>query len=74
MNHSNNIEITEDDIPRLAEIALKQAFDEALASGKSVLEARDGFLVEIFPDGTIQEIRQIAPPISMTSGQTISLQ
>ena len=42
----------EENIPILADAAVKQAYWQALASGSSVLVYEDGALVEIFPDGT----------------------
>lgn len=37
-------------IPELADIAFKQAYWAALASGSSVLISKNGDLVEVFPD------------------------
>lgn len=42
----NSLNYLEEHIPELADVAIKQAYWQALASGSSVLEARDGVLVE----------------------------
>lgn len=67
------IRYLEDHIPDLAEIAIKQAYWQALASGSHVLECRNGFLVEVHPDGTEKTIRKIKPPIKVSIGQRIEL-
>ena len=65
---------TADQIPMLAAMATKQAYERALAAGQSVLIADNGALVEISPDGSRRVIRQIAPNIPVKAGQVISLQ
>lgn len=59
----------EEKIPKLAELAVIQAYWSALASGRSVLEARDGVLVEVFPDGTEKIVKKIAPWTPVKKGQ-----
>jgi hypothetical protein len=61
-------------IPELAEIAFKQAYWAALASGSSVLISENGKLVEVFPDGTQKFIKQLPPPIPVTSGQKLEIE
>ena len=58
MRTDKELDFLENHIPDLAQSALKQAYVDTLSSGNSVLEAIDGKLVEIFPDGTkkIEEI------------------
>lgn len=53
------------EIQAFGPIAARKAIDEALASGSSVLIARNGFLVEIFPDGTEKTIKQLPPSHSL---------
>jgi hypothetical protein len=60
----------ENRIPKLAENAVKQARLRTLASGRSVIEAVDGNLIESRPDGTFKVIRSLAAPIPVTPGQT----
>lgn len=64
----------EEHIPGLAEAALKQAYWRTLASGNSVLQAEDGALVEIHPDGTKTFIKHLPPSIPVTIGQRLEIQ
>ena len=54
------IDYLEAQIPLLAELALRQAFWQSLASGHSVLIADNGKLVEVMPDGTRRFVKEIA--------------
>ncbi len=63
----------EEHIPEQAEMALKQAYWRALASGSSVLISENGALVEVHPDGTKRVIRQIPSPTPVTSGQRLEI-
>ncbi len=56
-------------IPELAEIAFKQAYWAALATGSSVLMSENGNLVEIFPDGTRKIIKPLPPSMRVKKGQ-----
>lgn len=58
-------------IPELAEVAFKQAYWAALATGSSVLMSENGNLVEIFPNGTRKIIKQLPPPMKVTRGQKV---
>ena len=64
-----SLQFLEDHIPELADAAFKQAYWKALASGSSVLEAVNGYIVEVFPDGTRKIIKQIGEPVPVTPGQ-----
>jgi len=68
-----SIQFLEAHIPELAEIAVKQAYWQALASGSSVLQCEDGVIYEIFPDGNRQEVKRIPPMTPATIGQRIDL-
>lgn len=61
-------------IPELAEIAFKQAYWAALASGSSVLISKNGKLVEVFPDGTEKFIKRLPSAIPVTRGQKWELE
>jgi hypothetical protein len=61
-------------IPELAEIAFKQAYWAALASGSSVLISKNGDLVEVFPDGTQKFIKRLPPAIPVTRGQKLEIE
>ncbi len=56
------IEYLEEQIPLLAESATRQAYWQTLASGDSVLIAKDGKIVEMMPDGTEKFVKEIAKP------------
>jgi hypothetical protein len=47
----------------VAAAAFLVARDEALAAGLSVLEAVDGVIYEVFPDGHRVIVKRIAPPV-----------
>ncbi len=61
----------EDHIPELAEVAFKQAYWAALASGSSVLMSENGNVVEIFPDGTRKIIKPLPPSTPVKPGQKL---
>jgi hypothetical protein len=60
-------------IPELAEVAFKQAYWAALATGSSVLLSENGNLVEVFPDGTRKFIKKLEPWIPVERGQKLEL-
>lgn len=64
----------EEHIPELADVAFKQAYWSALASGSSVLISENGNLVEIFPDGKQKIIKRLPPSISVVRGQKLEIQ
>ena len=59
----------EEKIPELADMALKQAYWRALAAGHSVLEAEDGVLYRVFPDGSREFVEKLPPRVPVTPGQ-----
>ena len=61
----------EEHIPELADVAFKQAYWSALASGSSVLVSENGDLVEVFPDGKHKFIKQLPPAIPVIRGQRL---
>lgn len=63
------IEFLEKHIPEQAQMALKQAYWQALASGSSVLICEDGHLLEQFPDGTRKVLKKIPAPTPVSPGQ-----
>ena len=65
--------MTEDDIAPLAGPAFAAAFHAAIAAGCSVLEARDGTLVEVLPDGTERVVREIARATAVKVGDRYSI-
>lgn len=65
------ISFLEAHIPELADVAFKQAYWAALASGSSVLISENGDLVEVFPDGKHKFIKHLPPAISVIRGQRL---
>jgi hypothetical protein len=61
----------EEHIPELADVAFKQAYWAALASGNSVLVSENGNLVEVFPDGKHKFIKHLPPATPVTRGQRL---
>ena len=59
----------ENRIPQLAERAVKRARSKALASGRCVIEAVDGKLIESHPDGTKKVLKYLPEPTHVTVGQ-----
>jgi hypothetical protein len=69
----SNIEILESQFPLLSGVAFHAARRQALESGLSVLQSEDGFIYEIFPDGTRRKVKEIEPPTSVRSGSKITI-
>ncbi len=68
------LDYLEEHIPELAEVAFKQAYWAALASGSSVLMSENDNLVEVFPDGKRTIIKKLPPSTPVTAGQKLDLQ
>lgn len=66
------IQFLEEQIPELAETAIKQAYWRALSSGHSVLERKNDDLVETFPDGTQKFIKKLPPYTILPIGTKIT--
>jgi hypothetical protein len=58
-------------IPELADVAFKQAYWAALASGSSVLVSENGDLVEVFPDGKHKFIKHLPAATPVIRGQKL---
>ena len=58
-------------IPELAEGAVKQAYCKTLASGRKVVEAVGGKLIESHPDGTSRVVKSLHAPIAVKPGQKL---
>ena len=56
-------------IPELAEGAVKQAYCKTLISGRRVVEAVNGQLVESHPDGSIKVLKKLEAPARVAVGQ-----
>ena len=53
------LDFLEQQIPILAETAMKQAYWQTLTSGNSVMIAENGFLIEVSPDGSRKVVKEI---------------
>jgi hypothetical protein len=71
--NEESMRFLEENIPLLADAAIKQAYWQALASGSSVLVCENDVLVETFPDGSRKVLKQLEPQTSATVGQRIEL-
>jgi hypothetical protein len=69
----SEIDYLETQIPELAQAAVTIAYWQALAAGHSVLEAHDGVIYEIFPDGGRRFVKQIEPPTPVEKGTKIHI-
>lgn len=67
------LDYLEEHIPEMIELALKQAYWAALASGSSVLTSEGGNLVEVFPDGKRKFIKKLPPSIPVIKGQKLQI-
>jgi len=63
----------EEQIPDLADLAVKQAYWQTLAAGYNVLESENNTIVEVYPDGTRRTIKQIPPAIPIAKGQRLEI-
>ena len=60
------LDFLEQQIPILAETAMRQAYWQTLTSGNSVMIAENGFLVEVSPDGSRKVVKEISEPFKVT--------
>ncbi|MBD0702566.1 MULTISPECIES: hypothetical protein [unclassified Pseudomonas] len=63
----------EEKIPAMAKGAIKAAYINTLAAGLSVMEIRDGVLVETTADGLHTVIRMAKPKHKVASGRIIKV-
>lgn len=68
------MQFLEEHIPERAQSAVTQAYWQALASGRSVLQSENGAIDEGFPDGTRKLIKAITLPSMVALGETRVLQ
>lgn len=62
------LDFLERQIPELSAAATKVAYWRALSAGHSVLEAQDGVLYRVSPDGTRVVLKQIDKPTCVAIG------
>ncbi|WP_434702508.1 hypothetical protein J3P85_16515 [Pseudomonas sp. Z1-12] len=63
----------EEKIPAMAKGGIKAAYINTLAAGLSVMEIRDGMLVETTADGSHTVIRMAKPKHKVASGRIIKV-
>ncbi len=71
MRSEKELDFLENHIPSLASSAVQKAYIDALSSGNSVMEAIDGEIFEIFPDGTRKFIKAIFADIDVSKNKKI---
>ena len=59
---------SEEQIPLLAEQAIREAIASAIASGRSVLVTQGEVVYEVFPDGSRQPLTQLMPRTHVEPG------
>lgn len=60
----------EEQIPLLAEQAIRDAVASAIGEGRSVLVTQDETVYEVFPDGSKQVLTEIPPRLHVDPGIT----
>ncbi len=68
-----DIENLESKFPAISGSAFAAAREQALASGRSVLESQQGVIYEVFPDGTRRRVKQIEAPTPVAPGSKVIL-
>ena len=74
MNHQlreKKIDELEQRFPESAADAFAQAYQQTLAAGLSALVSDNGFIYEVFPDGTRKRIKQIEQPTLVVKGSKL---
>lgn len=69
----DSIQITEEQIPHLAALAVRAAYARARAAGQTVMIAEAGQLIEILPDGSRRVVKSLKPPVRVGPPRIISL-
>ena len=68
-----SMKVLEAGIPKLAEGAFRQAYDQALATSGQVMRAVNGRLVVTYADGSEMLVRAIHSPYKVTAGAKFKL-
>jgi hypothetical protein len=63
-----DIQKLESQFPPASGSAFAAARERVLQSGQSVLQAEDGIIYEVFPDGHRKVVKQIEPPLKVDAG------
>lgn len=65
------MQFLEEQIPELAQSSVKEAYWRALAAGCNVLISENNILIEVHPDGSRTQIKQIPPSFPVAKGQRL---
>lgn len=65
--------LSEEELPAKAGEAFAAARAKVLASGQSVVESRNEYIYEVFPDGREIVLKKIDPPRKVVAGQKFTL-
>jgi hypothetical protein len=68
-----DIQKLESQFPPASGSAFAAARERVLQSGQSVLQAEDGVIYEVFPDGRRVEVKKIEPPTQFTAGSIYTI-
>ncbi|RYD25414.1 MAG: hypothetical protein EOP86_27350 [Verrucomicrobiaceae bacterium] len=63
-----NLQVLENQLPNASGQAFAAARRRMLASGQSVLQTEDGFILRVFPDGRKEVVKSIEAPTPVTPG------
>jgi len=69
----DEIDQLEREFPAKANETFAKARAQALAAGLSVLEAEDGYVVRVYPDGRKEKVKEIDPPTQARRGMIFHL-
>jgi hypothetical protein len=72
-DQENKIEVLENLFPSASGPAFAAARQKVLASGHSVLQSEQGYIFEVFPDGSRVMVKRIEPPTSVEPGRKITI-
>jgi hypothetical protein len=72
-DQEDKIELLESQFPAASGSAFAAARASVLASGQSVLQSEQGFIYEVFPNGSRVVVKQIEPPIPAVPGRKITI-
>ncbi len=68
-----SIQDAEEQIPKLAKIATKSAYQRVLASGNSVIISKNGEIRRVFPDGSMEFVAKNTPDVRIRKGTIIKI-
>jgi len=73
VDQERQLQELENRLPLASGEAFAAARAQVLASGQSVLQTEDGFIVRVFPDGRKQRLKPIDLPTPVTPGTILTI-